>query len=125
MSVIDSVIVAVEITLALAVVLPLVQTAAWVICGDRPAVPELGPEPEPEELVASLDRAVNRPVPAMAASIATPATVLTIPVESRPALSELTAVQLRRRCAEQGIRWRNAHGRHHHLSKAEMVAALG
>jgi len=33
--------------------------------------------------------------------------------------------QLRSLCAEQGIKWRNAHGKNKHLKKAEMVQFLG
>jgi hypothetical protein len=46
------------------------------------------------------------------------------PVEVEPIWSEMTPHQLRQSCQQQGIKWRNAHGRNRHLSKREMVAAL-
>jgi hypothetical protein len=36
----------------------------------------------------------------------------------------MTAVQLRKECSTVGIKWRNAHGKSKHLSKAEMIAEL-
>ena len=36
----------------------------------------------------------------------------------------LTAVQLRKECSAIGIKWRNAHGKSKHMSKAEMLEAL-
>ncbi len=36
----------------------------------------------------------------------------------------MTSPQLRKECTAIGMKWRNAHGRSKHLSKAEMVAAL-
>ena len=38
--------------------------------------------------------------------------------------SQFNCDQLRSLCTEQGIKWRNAHGRNKHLKKAEMVLAL-
>lgn len=32
--------------------------------------------------------------------------------------------QLRQQCQQAGIKWRDAHGKHKHLKKAEMLAAL-
>ncbi len=39
-------------------------------------------------------------------------------------LAELNAEQLRKLCAAQDIKWRNANGKGKHLSKAEMIAVL-
>jgi hypothetical protein len=36
----------------------------------------------------------------------------------------MSAPQLRKACQGHGIQWRDAHGRHKHLKKAEMVEAL-
>lgn len=36
----------------------------------------------------------------------------------------LNPYQLRTECSLQGIKWRNAHGKNKHLTKAQMVAAL-
>jgi hypothetical protein len=38
--------------------------------------------------------------------------------------SILSPYDLRKACQTRGIRWRNAHGKNKHLSKAEMIAAL-
>lgn len=38
--------------------------------------------------------------------------------------STTTVETLRQACSAQGIRWRDAHGKHKHLKKAEMMAAL-
>lgn len=38
--------------------------------------------------------------------------------------SVLNPYQLRKECQARGIRWRNAHGKNRHLTKAQMVEAL-
>ena len=38
--------------------------------------------------------------------------------------SALDPFQLRKECAQRGIRWRNSHGLNKHLKKSEMLAAL-
>ena len=65
------------------------------------------------------------PAPAMAQVISQPVATLTIRTEAPADLASLTSAELRRRCQSAGIRWRNAHGQGRHLSKAEMISALG
>lgn len=50
--------------------------------------------------------------------------VLLVTKQSEPDYSSLTPEALRKLCQQRGITWRNAHGRHQHLKKAEMVEAL-
>lgn len=38
--------------------------------------------------------------------------------------SKLDPFELRKICQQQGIKWRNAHGKNKHLSKPEMLAAI-
>jgi hypothetical protein len=65
---------------------------------------------------------VNPHYPAMAATITAPVAVAVVKVE---APKPVTSAELRRQCQAAGIRWRNAHGQGRHLSKAEMISALG
>ena len=46
-------------------------------------------------------------------------------VEMEQNWAEMNPQQLRQHCQQQGIKWRNVHGRNKHLSKREMVEALG
>lgn len=57
------------------------------------------------------------------AVIAAPVATLTVKVQ--PPVTTLTSAELRRHCQSAGIKWRNAHAPGRHLSKAEMIAALG
>lgn len=41
-----------------------------------------------------------------------------------PAKPRSLVEQLRQQCQQAGIKWRDAHGKHKHLKKAEMLAAL-
>lgn len=41
-----------------------------------------------------------------------------------PDWASMTPADLRKACQQQGIKWRNAHGRNAHLKKAEMIARL-
>jgi hypothetical protein len=82
----------------------------------------------------------ERPTPApVEVAIAEPVAIATVKVAEPPILvaeevdpaeidvvcfEAMTAVQLRKECQTRGIRWRNAHGKSKHLSKAEMLAAL-
>lgn len=78
--------------------------------------------PTVEELVAEAEAIVAKPVYSSAA-VSAPVAVVVVPV-AEPPLEQKTAVQLRRVCAERGIRWRNVHGKGKHLSKREMLTAL-
>ena len=64
----------------------------------------------------------------LAKSIARPGAVLSIPTEEAIVKTNqyatLTAVQLRKECSAQNIRWRNAHGTSKHLSKSAMLSIL-
>lgn len=60
---------------------------------------------------------VDAAVPAV---MAAPVAVRVIPI----APATPTSAELRRQCQAAGIRWRNAHGKGRHLSKAAMIAAL-
>jgi hypothetical protein len=66
--------------------------------------------------------AENPYYPAMAQAISQPVATLVVKVE---APKPVTSAELRRQCQAAGIRWRNAHGQGRHLSKAEMISALG
>jgi len=66
---------------------------------------------------------VNPHYPDMAAIITAPVATLVVKVEAAP--KPVTSAELRRQCQAAGIRWRNAHGQGRHLSKAEMISALG
>lgn len=50
-------------------------------------------------------------------------TPLVLEVVDRPDLAHLTAVQLRRLCAAQGVKWRNV-SQGKHLTKSEMIERL-
>jgi hypothetical protein len=70
-------------------------------------------------------------VPAMAKTIARPA-VLAVELPESIALDVdadryqgMTSPQLRKECSKAGIQWRSVYGKSKHLSKAEMLAALG
>jgi hypothetical protein len=76
------------------------------------------------------------PVATMAQTIARPDAVLVveIPEAEMEALAiacdirnyqAMSAIELRKECGAQGVKWRNAHGKSKHLSKAEMLEALG
>ena len=43
----------------------------------------------------------------------------------QPDLATLPNTELRKRCQSAGIKWRNAHGTNKHLSKNQMITALG
>ena len=63
----------------------------------------------------------------MAKAIARPGAVLSIPdapIVTSNHYATLTAVQLRKECSAQNIKWRNAHGTSKHLSKSAMLSAL-
>lgn len=45
-------------------------------------------------------------------------------VTDPPELAGLNVIALRKLCTQQGVKWRNAHGKNKHLKKAEMIAAL-
>jgi hypothetical protein len=79
--------------------------------------------PDAEKMVEAdpFAPAVNQHYPAMAATIAPAVATLVVTVE---ATKPVTSAELRRQCQAAGIRWRNAHGKGRHLSKAEMIAAL-
>jgi hypothetical protein len=59
---------------------------------------------------------------AVAATITAP--VVTLVVPTAKTYQAMTTTELRKACQEAGIKWRNAHAKGKHLSKAEMVAAL-
>lgn len=76
------------------------------------------------------------PVAAMAKTIARPESVLVVEISDAEMeaiaidcdirnYQAMTAPELRKECSAQGIKWRNAHGKSKHLSKAEMLEALG
>ena len=86
---------------------------------DAPSAPDIA-----EDIAAIAPAAVTLPK-----SIARPSAVLSIPVQLQlatdtPQYATLTAVQLRKKCSAQNIKWRNAHGTSKHLSKAAMLSAL-
>ena len=66
--------------------------------------------------------AENPYYPAMAQAISQPVATLVVKVE---APKPVTSAELRCRCQAAGVKWRNAHGQGRHLSKGEMIAALG
>ena len=89
-----------------------------------------------EDIAEAIDYwAPIAPVPVtMAKSIARPSAVLSIPTAVQLSIptapiavpnhyATLTAVQLRKECSAQNIKWRNVHGTKH-LSKAAMLSAL-
>jgi len=78
-------------------------------------VPDAGNMVEPNHFVS-----INKMVEAVPATMATPVAVRVIPVGG----ATVTSAELRRRCQAEGVKWRNAHGKGKHLSKAEMIAAL-
>ena len=87
---------------------------------DAPSAPDRG-----DDIAAAIAPAVCT----LAKSIARPSAVLSIPVQLQlatdtPHYATLTAVQLRKKCSAQNIKWRNAHGTSKHLSKAAMLSAL-
>jgi hypothetical protein len=63
--------------------------------------------------------------PEMIAAIpAAMAPVATLTIRTTPAYQAMTTTELRQECQAQGIKWRNAHGKGKHLSKAQMIEAL-
>lgn len=76
--------------------------------------------PSPVTLAKSIARSTAvRSIPtAVQLSIPTP------PIAQSNHYATLTAVQLRKECSAQNVKWRNAHGTSKHLSKAEMLTAL-
>jgi hypothetical protein len=74
------------------------------------------------------------PVATMAKTIARPEAVLVVSESEMEAIAidadaqryrGMGAIELRKECSAIGIKWRNAHGVSQHLSKAEMLDALG
>ncbi|NEP18835.1 MAG: hypothetical protein F6J97_18365 [Leptolyngbya sp. SIO4C1] len=119
-----------EIALAITVLLPIAHTIGFVLFGDSrrlspaPIAPiDLGPELEPETLAANIERAISKPVPAIAAAAAQPVAVLAVKPESVSCKKPKVSV-LRKRCTAAGIRWRNAGPGGRHLRQDEMIAAL-
>lgn len=77
------------------------------------------------------------PAPAMAQAISQPVAVAVVKVEASteapsteaPAdlasiLASMTSTELRKECQSAGVKWRNAHGKGRHLTKAAMVEAM-
>jgi hypothetical protein len=73
------------------------------------------------------------PAPAMAQAITAPVATLTIrteapsteaPAELASILASMTSTELRKECQSAGVKWRNAHGKGRHLTKAAMVEAM-
>lgn len=94
------------------VVLFVVHTVCYVT---SPVVPVTAPIVAPA--------APPEPAPKRVA-LAMPA-VATLSIEAEPIDHRaLSAAELRRRCSQSGIQWRNAHGKNKHLSKRQMLAAL-
>ncbi|MGG6242552.1 hypothetical protein ACQ4N7_28405 [Nodosilinea sp. AN01ver1] len=77
-------------------------------------VPDVAPQSEPP-----------RPVPAVAAAIATPVAIarVEVAVSAKP-IAAMTSAELRKECQRRCIAWRNAHGKGKHLRKGEMLEAL-
>lgn len=71
------------------------------------------PEPEPAPALCPVSEVVPFVVPASAE-----------PTPVAANWAEFDPFQLRKECAQRGIRWRNARTDGKHLRKAEMVAAL-
>jgi len=46
------------------------------------------------------------------------------PETNAPDWSAIAHAQLRKECSTRAIKWRNFHGKNHHMKKREMVAAL-
>ena len=72
--------------------------------------------------------AMPEPQPIAATAIAESVVTLTIPTEA-PAdlasiLASMTSTELRKECQSAGVKWRNAHGKGRHLTKAAMVEAM-
>jgi hypothetical protein len=65
-------------------------------------------------------------LPVAPAALAMPVARLSIAAETNltTAYQSLSAAELRKLCTAAQIRWRNAFGKNHHLSKREMIAAL-
>lgn len=93
-------------------------------------------EKEPVEDAWEEPIAPVAPVAAMAKTIARSEAVLVvdIPEAEMEAITiacdirnyqAMSAIELRKECGAVGIKWRNAHGKSKHLSKAEMLEALG
>jgi hypothetical protein len=78
--------------------------------------------PDPMEEAATLAEK-PAPAPAAAAAMAEPVAIAVIPAE--PDYADMNSAQLRKECSKAGIQWRNAHGRNKHMSKGEMLKALG
>ena len=83
--------------------------------------------PRDPDLAEDIAEAIAPAVCTLAKSIARPGAVLSIPAEAIAKTNHyanLTAVQLRKECSAQNVKWRCAHGPSKHFSKAEMLSAL-
>jgi hypothetical protein len=84
-------------------------------------VEKADPQPEDEELTELIEEGLAHYFPTPQDNVV-PFVRPVRPVA--PVWAEMTPEQLRKACQQQGIKWRNAHGKSKHLKKAEMVAAL-
>jgi hypothetical protein len=104
------------------------------------AEPKTATETTPEQPKATATAETMSPTPepariaARAAAMAPPMAKVTIPTEPATAATEIptkaecmeamTVSELRQLCTVNRVKWRNAHGKNRHLTKAEMIAAL-
>lgn len=94
--------------------------------------PIVVPEVEPAE-VDVWEWAEPIPVQSIAKTIARPAVLVVATSDSvkesidieGDRYAAMTSPQLRKECSLAGIQWRNAHGKNKHLSRSEMLEAIG
>ena len=82
------------------------------------AVPDPWDLPAPELIAAATPEPLFPSVPYL---LLLPAA----PVQVEPTWAEMNPQQLRQQCQQQGIKWRNAHGKNKHLSRRSMLASKG
>jgi hypothetical protein len=89
-----------------------------------PVPPVVDDLPTLPELLAEAEVLTARPVPAVAAAVAAPVAVAVVKVEA-PDYAALTSAQLRKECSRRAIAWRGVREGGKHLTKAQMLKALG
>lgn len=101
----------------------------WFVGEPIEATPAPGPVPDVDlpslpELLAEAEALTARPVPAIAAEVAAPVAIAVVEVAAID-YRAMTSQELRKECSRQGIRWRGVREGGKHLTKPQMLEALG
>ncbi|PSN13960.1 hypothetical protein C7293_13790 [filamentous cyanobacterium CCT1] len=90
-------------------------------------VPPVDDLPSLPELLAEAEALTARPVPAVAAEAIAPVAVARVEVEPVATIdyAAMTSVQLRKECSRRGVAWRGVRDGGKHLTKPQMLEALG